>query len=110
MDTYSSEYLRILPIENRKKYISQCCQEYVHTILTAAGNGLTYYIINTQNPKGCNGHSSLNWQNTPPTNEEIIEFLKTKFPDAKISYEEKWVCTTADKQELKKGIYIDWSS
>jgi hypothetical protein len=45
----------------------------------------------------------------PPSVEETIEYLKKKFPDSKVSYEEQWQDIGPARRELKKGILVDWS-
>jgi hypothetical protein len=109
MDVCTREYLQNLPIQRRKEHVAQFCQQYRQAILNHAANGHTNYIItsDTNHKKGL--ISNAQWMNTPPSTEEIIEFLKEKFPDSKISYEEQWQDVAPGRRELKKGILVDWS-
>jgi hypothetical protein len=113
--TYSREHLVTLPIQMRKAHIKNAANQYVDQILGAARMGQTSHLIvypvamHTKNMIG--GYSHIHQQpwTAPATTEELQEALLEQFPGCKVTYEEKWVSTAPDKQELKKGILIDWS-
>ena len=91
--------------------MKQYVEQYVQQILGAARLGNTSYMISENSNQGrAMAHSCKiePWQ-VPPTQEEIREALLEKFPDCKITYEEKWVSTGPTQQELKKGLVVDWS-
>lgn len=106
--TFNREYLLNLPADMRKQHMKQYVEQYVQNILGAARLGNTSYMIsdNSNNPRG---HQYPEPWRAPPTQEEIREALLEKFPDCKITYEEKWVSTGPTQQELKKGLVVDWS-
>ena len=90
-----------------KQYIEQ----YVQHIVGAARQSNTNYLIDmtSQHQKNHIVHYQIEPWQVPPTIEEIRETLLEKFPGCKITYEEKWVSTGPTKQELKKGLVVDWS-
>jgi len=109
MSSFSAEYLRNLPIQKRKEFVQSSCEQYKQIILQQAACGNTnIFIDQSNNQKKCLVSNSQ-WMNTPPSTEEIIEYLKEKFPDSKIQYEEKWVDISPSNRQLKKGILVDWS-
>jgi hypothetical protein len=113
---YSREYLTNLPIEMRKQYVEQQCQEKIHAILAEARQGKTGTLVSIpEPPAGKRGtvmysqNQGTPWCSTPPSKDEMVAFLKETFPDCKITYEEKWIETSPGKKELKKGILVDWT-
>jgi hypothetical protein len=128
MDVCTREYLQNLPIQRRKEFIRASCEQYLHHIIQTAATGNTNCLISvssgnvqgphriitkkTQNHLAVGAHLGMNITGQitdPPSTEEIIEFLKEKFPDSKISYEEQWQDVAPGRRELKKGILVDWS-
>ncbi len=85
-------------------------KQYVNGVVDAARLGKTSHLIPYQSPEGTAQirPQTLPWM-TPPTKEEFLEILQQKFPGCKVSYEEMWVSIAIDKQELKRGILVDWS-
>jgi hypothetical protein len=114
--TYSRDDLRSMPGIKRREYLMQYVQNqgYVSRILGSAQNGETSLMIemNDQNQMRGRGivvhNQQFKWM-AQPTEQEIRETLQVTFPDSKISYEEKWIQTSPGKQELKKGLTVDWS-
>lgn len=85
--------------------------KHLQNILASAQKGETSYMIDTIEINDQNTRNTSNvrpWEVTP-TVDEMSEALLVKFPGCKISYEEKWISITPTKQQLKKGILIDWS-
>jgi hypothetical protein len=113
MSSFSAEYLRNLPIQKRKEFVQLSCEQYTQRILQQAANGNTNILIdqnnNQKNNLNVGMHTPNMWMATPPSAEEIIEYLKEKFPDCKVSYEEQWHDVAPGRRELKKGILVDWS-
>jgi hypothetical protein len=128
MDVCTREYLQNLPIQRRKEFVNQQCEEYRRRIIDIAARGNTNCLISVSstNAQGSQvlttkkSHNHLDvgahiglriaGQITdPPSTEEIIEYLKEKFPDCKVSYEEQWQDVAPGRRELKKGILVDWS-
>ena len=113
--TYTRQDLLNLPTQMRKAHIRNAANQYVDQILGAARMGKTSYlivypvVIHTKNM--IDTHSYINQQpwTAPATTEELQEELLERFPGCKVTSEEKWVSTAPDKQELKKGILVDWS-
>jgi hypothetical protein len=106
MEPISRKYLQNLPIQKRKEFVQQRCDLYFHSIQTHAASGVTYCLIAPDmSPTG----TQTTWMKTPPSVEEIIEYLKEKFPDSTVSYEEQWRDIGPGRRELKKGILVDWS-
>ncbi len=127
-ETYSSQYLRSLPVKMRKDFVMQSVSQYTQLILGAARNGQTSYLIQENNTpfSGSSVHSfkrhhqieqqrltarsqGRSWEADPITDEEMIGALQLIFPDCKITYQETWVDISPDKKELRKGICVDWS-
>ena len=106
---YSREYLQGLHAARRKDMIKHHIQPYVQKILGAAGSGQTSILLQEDKNHTFQMQHFQNNGMTPPTQEEICETLQEQFPDSKIEYQEKWVQITRDKQELKKGLNVDWS-
>ncbi len=108
--SYSRDYLRALPIEMRKQYLTNFIQGYVNIILDAARNGETYVVLKTEkDTHGLMGQCIIRPYETYPTNDEIREALLEKFPGCSVTYEEKWVDVSAGKRELKARLTVDWS-
>jgi hypothetical protein len=108
--TYTREYLLSLPTQARKQYMLQIVEQYVQNIVAAARSGKTSLMISLadNSNKAIAHYIAHPWQ-VYPTVEEIRETLLEKFPECKITYEEKWVETAPGKKELKKGLEVDWS-
>ena len=121
--TYTREYLQNLPNESRRQWVKSLYHDHTYgtnviaSVTMKAKEGETSVTIPLINPFtrknniswGPNELMRPNWMKEPITAEEVIAILRESFPDSKINYEEKWVQISADKQELKKGICIDWS-
>ena len=118
--TYTRQDLLDLPIQMRKAHVmTTVTNTYLQPILAAARKGETSYLIELASPslpslgrnRGVVPQTMLfqePWQ-APLTNQEIQEALLEQFPGCKVTYEEKWMTTAPDRQELKKGILVDWS-
>ncbi len=109
MPSFPADYLRNLPIQKRKEYVQSSCEQYTQIILQHAACGNTNILIDQNNNQKKGLISNSQWMNTPPSTDEIIEYLKEKFPDSKIQYEEQWHDVAPGRRELKKGILVDWS-
>ncbi len=110
---YTREHLVTLPIQMRKAHIQNTANQYVEQILGAARMGKTSYLIVYPSviKNAIGGYSDIHQQpwTAPATTEELQEELLERFPGCKVTSEEKWVSTAPDKQELKKGILVEWS-
>jgi hypothetical protein len=120
--TYTREYLQNLPSETRKQWIKSLYLDHSHggnviaKVTEKAKEGetsVTIPLFNSLTPKNfidCGSNLTRpHWAKNQITPEEVISILQEIFPDSKITYEEKWLQISPDKQELKKGICIDWS-
>ena len=110
---YSRDELRAMPVEARKSFLKQQIQPFVQQVVGAARNGKTSIMLDVV--FGRNGiNSSMHAQlfssigQAPPSIDEIREALLEVFPDSTIAYEEKWIQTSPGKQEMKKGLTVDW--
>ena len=106
MESISRNYLQNLPIQRRKEFVHQNCEKYTHSIQAHAASGATNCLLTAD---ACPTNKAFTWMKTPPSVEETIEYLKEKFPDSKVSYEEQWHDIGPGRRELKKGILVDWS-
>jgi hypothetical protein len=117
--TYTRQYLQNLPRESRKEWIKSMYFDPVRGIhvtglvTEAAKEGaicvLVPMIDYVSRNKGVSLHKTPSFMKDPITPDEVICVLQESFPDSKITYEENWIQTSADKQELKKRVCIDWS-
>jgi hypothetical protein len=106
--TYSREYLVNLPIKIRKELVAQFCEGLLRKVVEDATAGKSSSILSIPTTN-IHGHSIVRMGQSPLTKEEVLEFLQEKFPDCKIYYDEKWISSAPDKQELKKGITVEWA-
>ena len=112
--TYSRDALRAMPIEVRKQFLRNSIERYIQKVIGSARVGETSCIIELQKDQRggilvSNIGGMMNLEARPPTIEEIREALLEVFPDCSINYEEKWIQTGPTKQEMKKGLTVDWS-
>jgi hypothetical protein len=109
---YSREQLVNLPIKIRKDFVRQNVDQYINNVVNDAACGKTSSLITIRNIEHYGRQTCPfihNTQQAMPSNEELIEALQERFPDCKIYYDEKWVSSGPDKQELKKGITVEWA-
>jgi hypothetical protein len=111
--TYSREALRVMPVGARKGFLKITIDPLVNRILGAAKNGQTSLLLDSsiifEDKLQMKSQLYRNLGQPVPTVEEIREALLEQFPDSSIVYEEKWVQTSPAKQEMKKGLFVDWS-
>ncbi len=117
--SYTRQYLQNLRRESRKEWIQSLYLDPIRGInLTglvteAAKEGCTSVIIPmidyVSKNNGVSLYKTPSYMKDPITPDEVISILQEIFPDCKITYDEKWIQTSAYNQELKKGFCIDWS-
>ena len=137
--SYSRDYLQNLPKQRKQETINQILGSFINDLQIVAGSGKLSYLYEI--PASCHQvrtpyiprqsiHTHARHQNVdtsiPPTwqyqpnypilnLDEVLEGIKNKFPDCKVSYEETWIEDTSRQnagqitKTLKKGILIDWS-
>ncbi len=116
---YTRHYLQNLRREYRKEWIQSLYFDPIYGInvtglvTEAAKEGCTSVIVPivdyVSRYKGVNHPKMPSYTKDPITSQEVISIFQEMFPDCKISYEEKWIQVSNDKQEVKKGICVDWS-
>jgi hypothetical protein len=135
---YSREFLQNIPDQRKQATIDQIVQSFIQSLQDIASSGKTSYFY--EFPISCyqirthyitgqavspykrpNVAATIipTWQyqhNYPVLSlEDVIEGLKKKFPDCKVSYEETWIEDISQQtvgkitKTMKKGITIDWS-
>lgn len=138
---YSREYLQSIPEKRKQSTIDNIAASFINELQSIAGAGKSSYLYEI--PPECHQiripyvpgnaipaqtmHKHRNvdnsipptWQYQPTwpilTLEDVVQGLKKKFPDCKVSYEETWIEDSSRQhmgtitKKLKKGIMIDWS-
>lgn len=110
MQTFSRDYLRTLPEKRRRDAIEQAVQGLYSQVIQAATSGKMFHIIDI-------GHIEKMRTVRPhchpppyiPTNDELVEGFKAKFPDCHVEYAEIWEDVRPGVREQKSGILVDWS-
>jgi hypothetical protein len=117
---YTRQYLQNLKRESRKEWIKSLYFDPIYglnvtgLVTEAAKEGCASVIIPmvdyaSRYKERHHRQIQPSYTKDTITPEEVISILQEMFPDSKITYEEKWVQISAEKQELKKGICVDWS-
>jgi hypothetical protein len=136
---YSREYLQSIPEKRKQSTIDQIAESFIPELQNTASSGKTCYLYEI--PLSCHqkretyipGHAipaigirTRADTSIPPTWQfhhtwpilslnDVVEGLKKKFPDCKVTYEENWIedpswqTTGKITKTLNKGIVIDWS-
>jgi len=93
--------------KHKMAFIVQCIENLSHGVLHAARSGETRHMIEVRNERatGWTGEQYV------PTNEDLIEGFRAKFPGCNVQYEESWVTLprTPNQMHKKSGIIVDWS-
>ena len=138
---YSREYIQAIPEKRKQATIDQITDSFINDLESRASSGESSYLYEI--PPNCYvkrdpyipgnaipavtpyKHRNID-RSIPPTwlyqpywpiltLEDVIEGLKKKFPDCKVSYEETWIEDSSWQNRgtitkiLKNGILIDWS-
>jgi hypothetical protein len=117
---YTRHYLQNLRRESRKEWIQSLYFDPIYglnvtgLVTEAAKEGCTSVIVPmfdyVSRYKEKNHYQKQpSYTKDSITSQEVISIFQEMFPDCKITYEEKWVQISVEKQELKKGICVDWS-
>jgi hypothetical protein len=124
MDTYSREYLRSIPFENKIKEVNRIVNSFMPALRKAASNGDKFYFFDMTymryvSPQPSGQPKSNPAPTPPPYNsaemeysvsiEEMIPMFTAKFPGCDVNYQETWVQGDPGIRILKKGIIIDWT-
>lgn len=143
--SYSREFLQNIPKQRRNETINQIVHSFINELQNAASSEKSSYLYEIPlscyitripyipghsvpaqiNPligrhnKNVDTSTPPTWQYQPTypilTLDDVVEGIKNKFPDCKVTYEETWVedisrqNTGQITKTLKKGIIIDWS-
>jgi hypothetical protein len=115
--TYSREDLQNLPQKVRKQHVDDIISSFAQSVYQSASIGKTsyHYQLKEQQKNSFQVQQEMQlraagvYVPVSPTNEELIQGCKERFPGCSISYEEIWVGRENDTKQLKKGILIDWS-
>jgi hypothetical protein len=139
---YSREYLQNIPKQRKLESINHIIHSFINDLQIVASSGKSSYLyeipatsyqlrtpyipghaisVNTLKRHNQNMDTSIppTWQFQPTYPildlDEVLQGIKNKFPDCKVSYEETWIEDTSRQtagqitKTLKKGIVIDWS-
>jgi hypothetical protein len=103
-----------MPAQNKRNEVNKLLGYFISSLQAAAVKGQTSYLFDLsiikQRKIGTEPYNITAPQfQYKYTIEELLPYFQEKFPDCKLTYEEKWVDVTKDKKILKKGIFIDWS-
>ena len=109
-NTYSREYLRDLPEKRRRDAISQAVSNLQSQVIQAATAGKVFHLVDLKQFAHMRT-SGVHYHPPPyiPTDQDLVEGFKNKFPDCKVEYTEMWEDVRPGVREQKKGILIDWS-
>ena len=106
LQTYSREYLQSIPEKRKQEQIDDIVQSFINELRTAAAVGGTSYRYVRPSRDSC----AMSYPPPPVlNNDDLIAGFQERFPGCKVFYEEVWVATGPNTQNLKKGIVIDWS-
>ena len=109
-NTFSRNYLRDLPEKRRRDAIEQAVQGLHNQVIHAATYGKMFHVVDIGHIVKCR---SINYrdQSQPyiPTNDDLVEGFKAKFPDCRVEYAEMWEDVRPGVREQKIGILVDWS-
>jgi hypothetical protein len=97
MDGYYNTYLLNLPKIKRREFIKDVCQLYVDFVLKEAASGKKNCVISPQISDFKSKQTDDPWTDNL-TYQEISNYLRTQFVDAKITLD-----------LLQHKIYVDWS-
>jgi len=103
--SFSREYLQNVPRKRRQQMMEIITKNLLATIEDQAFMGKTSYLIESRAIQAAKHNAQL----TYVKDEDVMEAIKLKCPDCKVSLEETWVDTAMNTRTLKKGILIDWS-
>ena len=114
---FSRSYLQSLPEIKKKKLADDFLKCFELYIIQAASNGETSYfydithvvfkdptMIHQQAVRTDPDHN-FQWF----TMDELVEFVKEKFPGCSVTLTQKFVNTKRNIPTLNKGILVDWS-
>jgi hypothetical protein len=107
---YTRDYLRDLPAKRRREAIAAAVTSLQSKVVEAATCGKTFHLVDlTQYDKMRNGAASQHPPPYIPTNDDLIEGFRNKFPGCRVEYTETWEDVCPGLRQHKKGILIDWS-
>ena len=129
-ETFSRAFLQGVPDQRKQQCIDNFIKRFIRDLKQNAAEGKTSYRVSLGNNyagmKGdkappslyaetkyyyqpLNYHRGMAIDEPVITNEDYISAFKQRFPDCRITYEEKWVDASSNTKHLTKGILIDWS-
>jgi hypothetical protein len=97
MESYTNHHLQKLPKIKRLDFVKDACQMYVDLVLKEAASGKQNCSITPQLDDFKSKQIGEPWTDNL-TYQEISNYLRTQFPDAKITLD-----------LLQNRIYVDWS-
>jgi hypothetical protein len=110
--TFTREKLQGLAEETRLQQLAYFIdQDIANGVLQSATQGKTSFLFERRGETP----ASRNSMRYIPTDQEIMDALRVKFPGSTVSWVEEWVDAPARRpfepptRVLKKGIKIDWS-
>jgi hypothetical protein len=104
VQTYNRGHLQTLCGKHKRDALKLYIEsEITDQVLRAARGGKTSFF-HVEDPTVYNRMYSVFL-----TREEIMDALRSKFPECTVSYGEMWVEVRTGTKELKKGIVVDWS-
>ncbi len=107
--TFSREYLRDLPEKRRRDAIEQAVQGLHNQVIQAATFGKMFHIVDIGHLAKMRGGFKCHPPPYIPTNDDLVEGFKAKFPDCRVEYTEMWEDVRPGVREQKSGILVDWS-
>ena len=95
--TFSRSFLQQMPELHKQKLIDTIIQGFIQYLQNAAAAGRTSYTF------------EIDGISPTITNDDLVAAFRVKFPDCKISYQDKMEKASLFQKVLKKTIVIDWS-
>lgn len=107
--TMSRSELQSLPEKRRKDAIARAVDSVYQQVIAAATEGKKFCIVDISRITNLRNGSHSYPPPYIPTEMDMVEGFKAKFPDCNVQYEETWEDTQPGVRQQKKGILVDWS-
>ena len=111
---FNRSYLQSLPEIHKKEAAEVFLRNFESGLMEAASNGETSYFYDITHvifKEHCMPAATKKENDNSQrfTTNDLIDFMKEKFPDCSVTLTQKFVDTNLNIQNLLKGIIVDWS-